>query len=75
MKKIYLILTMCLATTTLAQNSFPTSNAIGNEIWYTAWEYVSNKFDSNKLWQIGKFAIKLPSFVIFFIVIVFSFAP
>jgi len=28
MKKLYLILAMCIATSTFAQNSFPTSNAI-----------------------------------------------
>jgi len=31
MKKFYLILAMCIAATALAQNSFPTSNAIWNE--------------------------------------------
>jgi len=30
MKKLYLILAMCMATSALAQNSFPTSNAIWN---------------------------------------------
>ena len=31
MKKLYLILVMCIATSAFAQNSFPTSNAIWNE--------------------------------------------
>ena len=34
MKKLYLILAMCIATSALAQNSFPTSNAIWNERIY-----------------------------------------